>query len=325
MSSPAKLASFDDLAPVSEDILSEVLTGLSGASKSLPCKLFYDEQGSDLFQKICALPEYYPTRTEITLLKECAVEISALIGAHCRLVEYGTGSSEKMRIVLSALIQPAAFVAVDISREHLLQATESLVNDLPGLSVHAVCADFTKPFKLPAMTDENSGKAVVFFPGSSIGNFDHVQAVDFLANSARIVGPGGGLLIGVDLKKDEKILNAAYNDSAGVTAAFNKNLLSHINRVLDVSFDLDAFDHHAFYNNEEGRIEMHLISRRDQSVRIGGQTITFHEGEHIHTENSYKYDVVEFQALATKAGFEPVQVWMDSEQLFSVHYLETVA
>lgn len=317
------LASFVDLAPASDDFLTEVLAGLSGRAKSLPCKYFYDEHGSDLFQQICELPEYYPTRTEIALLKDCAGEVAAAIGPHCRLIEYGTGSSEKMRIVLNALDRPSAFVAVDISREHLLQATEALAKDLPGIDVHAVCADFTKPFTLPAMKISEEGKSVVFFPGSSIGNFDHQGAVDFLANSAHIIGPGGGLVIGVDLKKDEAVLNAAYNDAAGVTAAFNINLLAHINRALDANFDLGAFDHHAFYNAGEGRIEMHLVSRHDQSVDVGGNTISFKKGESIHTENSYKYTIEEFQTVAGQAGFSPVHVWTDPDQLFSVHYLET--
>ncbi len=322
MSSPNNLASFDDLAPASDDFLSEVLAGLAETPKSLPCKYFYDEQGSNLFQEICALPEYYPTRTEISILKSSAPEIASAIGPKCRLIEYGTGSSEKMRIVLDALDHPAAFVAVDISREHLLQVTKALADDLPGVEVHAVCADFTKPFLLPEGTDVSAGKAVAFFPGSSIGNFDHEQAIDFLRNIAKTIGRGGGLLIGVDLKKDEKILNAAYNDSAGVTAAFNKNLLTHINRALDGTFDLDAFDHHAFYNHDEGRIEMHLISLEDQSVRIGEQTIPFHKDESIYTESSYKYHVLEFQELAIKAGFKPIHVWTDADQLFSVHYFE---
>ena len=325
MAATKHLASFVDLAPASDDILSEVLAGLAGSPKSLPCKYFYDEQGSDLFQKICELPEYYPTRTEISLLKTCAAEIASHIGAHCRLIEFGTGSSDKMRIMLSALDRPAAFIAVDISRDHLLQAAESLAKDLPGFDVHAICADFTKPFALPTLQDADPGKAVAFFPGSSIGNFDHTQAIVFLANIAKTIGPGGGLVIGVDLKKDEKILNDAYDDSAGVTAAFNKNLLAHINRELNSTFDLEAFNHLAFYNTDAGRIEMHLVSDRDQSVKISTQTIEFHQGEKIHTENSYKYHVTEFQELAIKAGFEPVDVWTDADQLFSVHYFEVVA
>jgi dimethylhistidine N-methyltransferase len=322
MTATKKLASFIDLAPVSNDFLSEVQAGLVSSPKTLPCKYFYDEQGSDLFQQICALPEYYPTRTEIGLLNDCAAEIASHVGANCRLIEYGTGSSEKMRIVLNALDQPEDFIAVDISGEHLRHVTESLAQDLPNINVHAICADFTKSFELPKAANASGGKAVAFFPGSSIGNFNHAQAIDFLSNLARTIGAGGGLVIGVDLKKDEKILNTAYDDSAGVTAAFNKNVLAHINRELQGSFDLESFNHLAFYNSDLGRIEMHLVSNRDQTVIIGEKTFQFQQGERIHTENSYKYHVTEFQELAAKAGFNVVDVWTDTDQLFSVHYFE---
>ena len=290
--------------------------------KSLPCKYFYDERGSDLFQQICELPEYYPTRTETALLKDCAGEIAAAIGPRCRLIEYGTGSSEKMRILLDALELPSAFVSVDISREHLLQTTSALARDHPEMDVQAVCADFTKPFTVPYSTKDFEGKAVAFFPGSSLGNFHHHEAVEFLRNTASVVGPGGGLVIGIDLKKDVDILNAAYSDSAGVTAAFNLNLLVRINDELSGNFDVDAFAHHAFYDEEKGRIEMHIVSREKQTVGIGGKEIHFSEGETIQTENSYKYDIAEFQDLARKADFESAQVWTDPGHLFSVHYLE---
>ncbi|MGA0394164.1 MAG: L-histidine N(alpha)-methyltransferase [Rhodospirillales bacterium] len=325
MNQDTALASYDDFAPESGDFLTEVIDGLSGDPKTLPCKYFYDECGSDLFQKICKLPEYYPTRTETRLLSDCAPDIAASIGAHCCLIEYGTGSSEKMRIVLNALEQPAAFIAVDISREHLLQATEALADDLSGLDVHAVCADFTKPFELPAIKAAENGKAVVFFPGSSIGNFDQEGAVDFLANAASLVGSGGGLVIGVDLKKDTAVLNAAYDDAAGVTAAFNLNLLTRINRELNGTFDVSSFSHRAFYNEDLGRIEMHLVSSRVQTAKVGGKPFKFIAGETIHTENSYKYTVDEFQEIGRKAGFRPVQAWTDRDNLFSVHYFETAA
>jgi dimethylhistidine N-methyltransferase len=316
------LASFTDLAPASNDFLSEVLAGLASSPKALPAKYFYDERGSNLFKKICELPEYYPTRTEIRLLNDCAAEIASHIGAKCRLIEYGTGSSEKMRIVLNALDQPSDFIAVDISGQHLRQVTASLAQDLPDINVHAICADFTKSFELPKKDKANTGKAVAFFPGSSIGNFDQSQTADFLSNLAQTIGSGGGLIIGVDLKKDEKVLTAAYDDSAGVTAAFNKNVLAHINRELKGSFDLEAFDHLALYNSELGRIEMHLVSNQDQSVVLGSQVVEFKKGEKIHTENSCKYHVPEFQDIAVKAGFKPIDVWTDLDQMFSVHYFE---
>ena len=325
MTTDASLASFDDLAPERDDFLSDVLSGLLGLPKSLPCKHYYDERGSDLFQQICELPEYYPTRTETALLSDCADEIAAAIGPRCRLIEYGTGSSEKMRILLDALELPSAFVSVDISPEHLLQATSALARDHPELDVHAVCADFTKPFAVPFSTSEFAGRSVTFFPGSSLGNFHHHEAVEFLRNTANVVGPGGGLVIGIDLKKDVDTLNAAYNDSAGITAAFNLNLLVRINCELGGTFDVDAFAHHAFYNEEKGRIEMHIVSREEQTVGIGGKEIHFSEGETIHTENSYKYDIAEFQDLARKAGFGSARVWTDPGHLFSVHYLETTS
>jgi dimethylhistidine N-methyltransferase len=318
----AALASFDDFAPEADDFLSDVLAGLNRTPKTLPCKYFYDQRGSDLFNEICELPEYYPTRTEKALLLDCAAEIADAIGPKCRLIEYGTGSSDKMRIMLDALDRPAAFIAVDISREHLLQATAALATERPDLEVHAVCTDFTKPFNVPSVENGDGGKAVAFFPGSSLGNFHPDQASGFLANAAHVVDAGGGMVIGLDLKKDDRILNAAYNDSAGVTAAFNKNILRRINHELNGSFVLDDFEHRAFYNEAKGRVEMHLISRRDQTVRIAGHEFRFRAGEGIHTENSYKYDIDEFRNLALGAGFRPIRVWTDPDRLFSVHYLE---
>ena len=221
----ASLTSFEDVAPERKEFLSDVLIGLIGRSKSLPCKYFYDERGSDLFRQICELPEYYPTRIETALLMGCADAISAAIGPRCRLIEYGTGSSEKMRILLDALELPSAFISVDISRKHLLQATSALARDYPEVEVHAVCTDFTKSFVVSHSTKTLVEKTIAFFPGSSLGNFHRREAIEFLMNAANVVGQNGGLVIGIDLKKDLNILNAAYRDSAGVTAAFNLNLL----------------------------------------------------------------------------------------------------
>ncbi|HJO73119.1 MAG: L-histidine N(alpha)-methyltransferase [Rhodospirillales bacterium] len=321
MPRPTALPSFDDLAPDSEDFRSDVLRGLGEEPKNIPCKYFYDECGSDLFQEICGLPEYYPTRTETALLRDLAPQLGALAGPGCSLIEYGTGSSEKMRIVLDALDDPAAYTAVDISREHLLETTTALAEDLPGLAVHAVCADFTQPFEVPDAGTGGTGRRVAFFPGSSLGNFTPEASVAFLATAAGMVGAGGAMLIGIDLKKDEKILNAAYNDAQGVTAAFNLNLLARVNRELGGTFEFGAFRHHAFYNASEGRIEMHLVSTRAQTAEVAGRTFAFGAGETIHTENSYKYGVDEFRALARRAGFTPVKAWTDAEDLFSVHYL----
>ncbi len=321
MTRPTALASFDDLAPDREDFRADVLRGLGEAPKNIPSKYFYDEPGSDLFQKICGLPEYYPTRTETALLRDLAPDLGALAGPGCFLIEYGTGSSEKMRIVLDALDAPTAYAAVDISREHLLEVTTALAKDLPGLAVHAVCADFSQPFEVPDAGAGGTGRRLAFFPGSSLGNFTPGDAVAFLATAAAVIGAGGAMLIGIDLKKDEEILNAAYNDSQGVTAAFNLNLLARVNRELGGTFDLGAFRHHAFYNAGAGRIEMHLVSTHAQAAEVAGRTFAFAEGETIHTENSHKYGLDEFRELARRAGFTPVKAWTDARDLFSVHYL----
>jgi dimethylhistidine N-methyltransferase len=310
---------FHDLAPGEESFRDAVLNGLGRTHKAIPCKFFYDARGSWLFEEICRLPEYYPTRTEIAILEENSGDIAAQMGPHCRLIEFGSGASQKVRILLRALERPAAYVPVDISREHLRDAAISLAEDFPSVPVIAVCADYTRPFPLPPLPGA-SGKRVGFFPGSTIGNFEPDAAVSFLVNYARILGSGGEMLIGVDLKKDPEILDAAYNDRAGVTAAFNLNLLERINRELDGDLDIDHFEHVAFYNEAEGRVEIYIRSLADQQARIAGTRIRFEEGELIHTEYSYKYSVGEFRALAAQAGFRPVDTWTDPAELFSVHY-----
>lgn len=315
------ISSFVDLAPADGDFLKDVLQGLSQPQKTLPCKYFYDEAGSRLFDAICELPEYYPTRTEMALLEASAAEIAAQVGPHAQLIEYGCGSIQKVRILLDAFDRPAAYVAVDISREHLVQAAEALAADRPDLDVHVVCADFTRPFDLPA---SGTGRRIGFFPGSTLGNFTRPAAREFLANAASVLGSGGGMLIGVDLRKDRTTLEAAYNDSQGVTAAFNLNLLERINRELDGGFDLDGFAHHAFYDSSRGRVEMHLVSARDQRVQVDGHAFRFAAGETIHTENSYKYGIDEFQEMARSAGFTPGPVWTDPHRLFSIHFLDVV-
>ncbi len=310
---------FYDLAPGEESFRDAVLNGLARPRKAIPCKFFYDARGSALFEEICRLPEYYPTRTEIAILEENASEIAAQMGARCRVIEFGSGASDKARILLQALDRPAAYVPVDISREHLREAAASLADDFPELPVIAVCADYTGPFALPALPGP-SGKRVGFFPGSTIGNFEPDAARRFLANCARILGPGGEMLIGADLKKDPHTLEAAYNDRAGVTAAFNLNLLERINRELDGDLDLDRFEHLAFYSEAQGRVEIYVRSLADQQAAIAGRHIAFAAGELIHTEYSYKYSVPEFRALAATAGFRPVDTWTDPAELFSVHY-----
>lgn len=310
---------FHDLAPREESFRDAVLTGLSRPHKAIPCKFFYDERGSALFEEICRLPEYYPTRTETAILEENAAAIAARMGPHCAIVEFGSGASHKARILLEALDRPAAYVAVDISREHLRAAAARLAGDFPALPVVAVCADYTHPFRLPPLP-EGAQKRVGFFPGSTIGNFQPEEAETFLVNCRRLLGPGGDMIIGVDLKKDPGILDAAYNDRAGVTAAFNLNLLERINRELGADLDLDRFAHVALYSAAAGRIEIYIKSLADQEVRIAGAHFRFGEGELIHTEYSCKYSVAEFRQLARRAGFRPADTWIDRGELFSVHY-----
>jgi L-histidine Nalpha-methyltransferase len=310
---------FHDLAPSEENFRDAVLYGLSRPRKAIPCKFFYDERGSALFEEICRLPEYYPTRTEIAILEENADEIAAQMGAYSRIIEFGSGASYKARILLQALDRPVAYVAVDISREHLREAAAGLAEDFPDVAVVAACADYTGPFSMPSLPGP-VGKRVGFFPGSTIGNFEPDAAVRFLANCAHILGPGGEMLIGVDLKKDARILDAAYNDRAGVTAAFNLNLFERINRELDGDLDLDLFEHFAFYSESHGRVEIYIRSLTNQHAIISGRRFRFAAGELIHTEYSYKYSVGEFRDLAAHAGFRPVDTWTDPAELFSVHY-----
>ena len=318
MNTLAKLR-LHDLAPPQDDFLGAVLDGLGRARKTLPCKFFYDETGSALFDAICETPEYYPTRTEIGVLTAAAGEIADLAGRGGVVVEYGSGSSRKTRLLLDALA-PGVYMPIDISREHMLTACHTLAQDYPALHVMAVCADYTRPLRLPTVP-RGGHRRLAFFPGSSIGNFAPLEALRFLNNVAHQLASDDGLLIGVDLKKDPAILNAAYNDAAGVTAAFNLNLLTRCNTELGADFDLGAFAHQAFYNDAAGRVEMHLRSAREQTVQIAGRRFTFAAGETIHTENSYKYAPDEFRHLATQAGFEPLRTWTDASDLFAVLYL----
>ena len=310
---------FHDLAPGEESFRDAVLAGLGHQPKTLPCKFFYDARGSALFEAICEVPEYYLTRTEIAIIEEYADEIAAQIGPYARLIELGSGASRKVRILLEALAAPAAYVPVDISRDHLREAAAQLAADFPELPVVAVCADYTRPFRLPPLPGP-AGKQVGFFPGSTIGNFEPDAVVRFLRNCAELLGPAGEMLIGVDLKKEAAILNAAYNDRDGINAAFNLNLLERINRELDGDLAIERFAHVAFYNEERGRMELYIRSLADQSATIAGHPFHFAAGELIHTENSYKYAVDEFRALAARAGFAAAHTWTDPNALFSVHY-----
>lgn len=312
--------SFYDLGQGEDSFRDAVLAGLTRSTKAIPCKFLYDERGSALFERICRLPEYYPTRTEIAILADNARAIAARMGPECGIVEFGSGAGHKARLLLDELERPAAYVAVDISREQLREATASLAEDFPSLPVVALCADYTRPFRLPPLPGR-ARKRVGFFPGSTIGNFEPDEAEAFLANCRRLLGPGGDMIVGVDLKKDPNLLDAAYNDRAGVTAAFNLNLLERANRELDAAIDVDRFAHVAFYNAARGRIEIYIKSLVDQQFRIAGRHIRLAAGELIHTEYSYKYSVAEFRRLAGRAGFRPIATWIDRGDLFSVHYL----
>jgi len=300
--------------------LQDVLTGLSSRPKWMAAKHFYDAEGSKLFERIMQLPEYYPTRSEMQTLRENAGAIASLVPEGAALVEFGSGSNAKIRLLLEAAPQIAAYVPVDISAEYLEEQAQELRRDFPKLKIFPVAADFTKRFDLPAKV--RAMPRVGFFPGSTIGNFEPLAAVSFLRNAARILGENASLVIGVDLVKDEKILHAAYNDAEGVTAAFNLNLLARINREADADFDLASFEHRAFFNTKRERIEMHLVSRKSQTVTVGGEPFEFEPGETIHTENSYKYTRDGFKNLARQAGWIEHALWTDSAGNFSVRALK---
>jgi dimethylhistidine N-methyltransferase len=300
-----------------------VLQGLQDARKELPSKYFYDDTGSQLFERICELEEYYPTRTELGIMQEHIAEMSSLIGPDCLLIEYGSGSSTKIRLLLDALRSPVGYVAIEIAKEQLLRSVESLAAAYPDLEVLPVCADYTSNFTVPVPSRPIS-KRIAYFPGSTIGNFDREPARHFLQQIAQVC-QGGGLLIGVDLKKDFNILHRAYNDAEGVTAQFNLNLLERINQELSADFQLEQFSHYAFYNPAQGRIEMHLASLQPQVAHIGEHEISFKLGESIWTESSYKYTLEEFAQLASTAGFVVEHVWSDAQKLFSVQYLRAVS
>jgi len=309
-----------DFKPGQERFLAEVLSGLRKSQKELPSKYFYDERGSLLFERICTLDEYYIPRAEGAIMEACIEEMVALIGPDVLLIEYGSGSSDKTRILLQHLKDLAAYVPIDISREQLLRVSRELASAYSGLEILPVCADYTSGFELPS-PGRPSERRVVYFPGSTFGNFDPIPAKLFLEHVAGVCGPGGGLLIGVDLKKDPAVLHHAYNDSQGVTAAFNLNLLERINFELSCDFQPEWFGHYAFYNPGEGRVEMHLVSRRDQTVHLNSTAIPFAKGESIWTESSYKYNLDEFEQMAAAAGFKVEQVWTDEQQWFSMQYL----
>ncbi len=309
-----------DLSPETAEVRAAVLEGLTAARKTLPCKLLYDERGSQLFEQICAAPEYYPTRTELAIMRDHVGAMADTVGPQAAIIEYGSGSSTKSRLLLEHLHDPAAYIPIEISREILRQSAESLRHAFPGLAVVPVCADYTKRLHLPPL-DPAPRREVVYFPGSTIGNFHPHEAQAFLARSARLVGAGGGMLLGVDLIKDPATLEAAYDDAAGVTAAFNLNILHRINRELDAEIDVDSFEHRAVFSAAHHRVEMHLVSKIEQTLQVAGATMNFDAGETIHTECSYKYDLAGFAELAQRAGWAVEHVWTDPDELFSIQWL----
>jgi dimethylhistidine N-methyltransferase len=310
-------------AAAKENFRDEVLRGLAKSPRELPCKFFYDERGAQLFQQICDLPEYYITRTEIEILRLHGAEMAKTLGPQIELIGLGTGAGTKTRILLEELRDPRVYVPIDISKEQLEKSAARFREMFPALQILPVAADYLGPFELP-LPRQLSSRSIVYFPGSTIGNFDPDLAGEFLTRLVELAGDGGGLLIGVDLQKDRHVIEAAYNDSAGVTAQFNKNLLTRINRELGGDFDLAHWQHYAIYNPAEGRIELYLLSEIEQTVKIGDRTFQFRAGEKILTEYSYKHTIGGFITLARQVGFNFEQVWTDEPRLFGVFYF-TVA
>jgi L-histidine N-alpha-methyltransferase len=315
--SPGSLRPKEDAAR--DDFAEAVLSGFARTPRSIPCRFFYDEVGAELFEEITKLEEYYPTRAETALLEAYRAEIARMVGAGRVLIEFGSGSSRKTSLLIGALGEVPAYIPIDIAAESLREAAAWLAEQHDGLTILPLVADFTKTRALPPVARRR--QKLGFFSGSTIGNLSHAEAKAFLANAARLLGKGSAFLIGVDLKKPVSILIPAYNDRRGVTASFNLNLLARINRELGGDFDLARFAHDAVYNETHGRIEMHLVSLADQTVRVLGREFVFAEGERIHTENSHKYTIPEFQRLARAAGWRPVKAWTDADRLFSLHLL----
>jgi dimethylhistidine N-methyltransferase len=323
MNRPAGGVALLDLEPARSDFLQQAIAGLTSSPRILPSKFFYDERGSDLFQQICELPEYYLTRTETEILRRYMPEMAASIGANAEIVGFGTGAGIKTRMLLQALENPIAYVPVDISKQRLTESAEALAREMPTLEVLPVCADYLQSLDLPAPA-RRPDHIAVFFPGSTIGNMEPHVARDFLERVARLCGHSGGLIIGVDLEKPKELLEAAYNDRAGVTAKFNLNLLVRANRELGADFDLSRWRHRAVYNGKAARIEMHLLSEGEQLVHLGGHDLHFADGEKIITEFSYKHTLAGFTALAASAGFLPPRIWTDAKKYFAVFHFTTM-
>ena len=308
------------IAPVeSRELLSEVLNGLTSTPKTLPAKLFYDDEGARLFERICTLDEYYLTRSELSILRARVGEIATLAGPACALIEYGSGAGTKIRLLLDALHAPAAYVPIDISHLQLERVAADLASDYPRVAICPLCADYTRPLTLPNLPAH--ARRLAFFPGSTIGNFHPAEAAAFLTRIRRTVGPGGMLVLGVDRRKDTATLHAAYDDPQGITAAFNLNMLRRINRELGADFDLRKFQHLAFFNDQAGRVEMHLVSTEDQVVHVAGTSVEIARSETIWTESSYKYDEEQLANVAGSAGFRVERLWTDRNDYFWVSVL----
>lgn len=300
-------------------VRTQALAGLRAEPKTLPASMFYDAAGARLFERICETAEYYPTRTEIAILDRRAAEIAAMAGPRTALIEYGSGAGVKVRFVLDHLQDAAAYIPVDVSRAQLHAVAAERSRQYPGIPVRPVCADYTRPVELPVLPRD--ARRVAFFPGSTIGNFHPTEAAAFLHRVRHTVGPHGALVLGVDRRKDERLLHAAYNDAAGITAAFNLNLLRRLNREASATFNLASFRHVAFFNDEASRIEMHLESLCEQTVSVDGTPVSFTRGETIHTECSYKYDEERLDALVRAAGFRIARLWTDAREWFWVGFL----
>ena len=311
--------SFYDYHPALDNFKEDVLASLSSCPRTLSPKYFYDQEGSKIFERITCLDDYYPTRCELSIFAAKADEIARSTGSNCVLIEPGAGNGDKARILIK-ILNPSIYVPIDISRQHLIEAAQAIAMDCPAVNIAAVCSDFTGEIQLPGELPQSN--RVMFFPGSSIGNFHPDNAVEYLAKLATLAGSHGKLLIGVDLKKDVDILQRAYDDSEGVTAQFNLNLLVRMNRELSADFDINTWQHVALYNEAQGRVEMHLRSLCPQVVTMADCEFYFEENEAIHTENSYKYTVDEFKALAKRAGFNSLNVWLDENKYFSLHLFE---
>jgi dimethylhistidine N-methyltransferase len=317
MTNPRRVAHDTD---AEESLLTDALRGLQSSPKTLPPKLFYDAKGAELFELICTLPEYYLTRAELEILDERVYEIASLAGPRTALIEYGSGAGLKVRLLLDAMENPVAYVPVDISRKQLESVSGDIANEYPRLTVIPLAADYTRALDLPVIPA--AGRTIAFFPGSTLGNFHPAEAAAFLRRIRRTVKSSGALLLGLDRVKSAEMLNAAYNDSAGVTAAFNLNILARLNRELGANFNLSAFVHRAFFNERAKRIEMHLVSACAQDVMIAGERISFGKGESIWTESSYKYDLPTLNGLASLAGFTVERLWTDAADRFWIAWLE---